>query len=66
MERLVKRGEEIARRAERQKIESVARLLQEMLGNAAVDGSRAAVSGRGLVRRWLADSRLRFIGSELK
>lgn len=66
MERLVRRGEEIARQAQQQKVGEVAQRLKELLGDASVEGSRIAVSGRGLVRRWLADSRLRFLGSGLQ
>lgn len=66
MERLVRRGQEIARRSEQEKTGHVAGHLKELLGNASVEGSRIAVSGRGLVRRWLADSRLRFLGSGLR
>ena len=66
MGRLLNRGEEIARRMEGEKAKEVAAHLKELLGNASVEGSRIAVSGRGLVRRWLADSRLRFIGNEIK
>ena len=66
MKGLMRRGEEIARDAEQAKVAQVAARLAEMLGNASVEGSRVAVSGRGLVRRWLADSRLRFLGSELR
>lgn len=64
MERLISRGEEIARHAQRAKVDAVAQRLKDLLGSASVEGSRIAVSGRGLVRRWLADSRLRFLGSD--
>ena len=66
MERMVGRGEEIARRAQQVMILQLAARLEEFFGEASVEGSRVAVSGRGLVRRWLSDSRLRFIGSELR
>jgi hypothetical protein len=66
MERLVRRGEEIARRKQHERVLQVADRVKEILGNASVEGSRIAVSGRGLVRRWLADSRLRFLASDLR
>lgn len=68
MGRLIKRGEEISRRAQQQKIGQVVARLQELLGARAVEleGTNVTVSGQDLVRKWLADSRLRFMGSELK
>ena len=68
MDRIFKRGEEIARRAQREKARQAAGRLSEVLGDVTVesDGSRITASGRDLVRRWLADSRLRFLGSELR
>ena len=66
MERLVKRGEEIARTVERSKVREVADRLAGLLGRTEVDGSRVIVSRRGLMRRWLADSRLRFLASDLR
>jgi hypothetical protein len=64
MERLMRRGDEIAREARERKVREIADRLKDLLGDASVDGSRIAVSGRGLVRKWLADSRLRFLGSD--
>ena len=66
MERLMRRGDEIAREARERKVREIADRLKDLLGDASVDGSRIAVSGRGLVRKWLADSRLRFLGSDLR
>ena len=68
MARIFKRGEEIARRAQREKARQAAGRVAEVLGDVPVesDGTRVTATGRDLFRRWLADSRLRFLGSELR
>jgi hypothetical protein len=68
MERLLRRGDEIAREAQRRGIARVAERLRERFGAGAVqvDGARVLVSGQGLVRRWLIDPGLRFLAGALK
>lgn len=68
MERLLKRGDEVAREAQRRGVARVAERLRVRFGASAVqtDEARVLVSGRGLVRRWLIDPGLRFLAGGLK
>lgn len=68
MERLLKRGDDIAREAQRRGIERVADRLRQRFGAGSVqtDEARVLVSGRGLIRRWLIDPSLRFLAGALK
>lgn len=61
---LRKRGEAIAGARQRQKLQAVAEKLRAMFGAGAVqvEETRVFVSGRGLVRRWLLEPGLRFLG----
>ena len=63
MKALLERGEALARSAQRASVQRVARELRAKFGAAAVqvNETRVAVSGRGLVRRWLVDPGLRFL-----
>jgi len=65
MNELLKRGEAIASARRRQMVQAVAEKLRAMFGAGAVEveDTRVLLSGRGLVRRWLIDSGLRFLGS---
>lgn len=64
MEKLVQRGEEIAREAQARELGRVAEQLRTLFGGASVDVEDAQViaSGKGMMRRWLSDPRLRFLG----
>lgn len=68
MERLLKRGDEIARAAQRRGVAQVAERLRARFGLGAVqaDKTSVVVSGQRLVRRWLTDSGLRFLAGMLK
>ena len=68
MERLLQRGEELAREAQRRGLQRVAQKLKESLRGAAIEIGEAQVlvSGRGIVKRWLINPALRFFSGELK
>ena len=68
MERLLQRGEELAREAQRRGLQRVAQKLKELLRGAAIEIGEAQVlvSGRGIVKRWLINPALRFFSGELK
>ena len=68
MEKLLARGEAIARDAQQRKIAGVAQQLRSMLGGAAVqvEGAEVLVRGRGIMKRWLTDPSFRFLTSSLK
>jgi len=65
---LLRRGEQLANERLHAKVEDVAAQLRSILGRAAVsiDDTRVVISGRGVVKRWLTDPALRFIGWGLK
>jgi hypothetical protein len=64
MERLIARGEAIARAGQQRQIAAAASQLRGLFGAAAVDveDSRIVVRGRRLIARWLIDPVLRFFG----
>jgi hypothetical protein len=68
MKDLLKRGDAVARVRQRRKVDSVAQHLRAMFGSAAVEveEARVLVRGRGLIKRWLLDPKLRFLGGDLK
>jgi len=68
MNKLLERGEEIARDAQRRSAERVAARLRAELGAGSVQVEAASViaSGRGIMKRWLLDPSLRFLGGGLK
>ena len=68
MNGLMKRAETLARRAARRKAREAAAYLQGLLRGATVDveDMRVVVTGRSLLKRWLGDARLRFIGGHLQ
>jgi hypothetical protein len=68
MERLMGRGDELARKAQRQAVQHVAQQLRTIFGSAAVDvqEARVLVRGKGMIKRWLIDPSLRFLGGGLK
>ena len=65
MKALERRAEQVAAARQRAAIERIAEAMKP-LGRLDVEQNRVRVSGRGLVRRWLADSSLRFIADLLK
>ena len=62
MRQLQRRGEDIAREEARRALRGVADALSAIIGEAAVtiEGTAVVARGKGLKRRWLDDSRLRF------
>lgn len=68
MEKLLKRGEEIARVAQRRQVQRVARRLRALFGEASVDAleTQVLVRRRGIFKRWLYDPSVRFLGGEVK
>lgn len=68
METVLKRGEQRARVEQRRLADRVAdRWRMQAAGlRVTVDGGDVAIGGRGLVRRWLADPGLRFIGGSAR
>jgi hypothetical protein len=65
---MLRRGEEIARAAQRRRVQQVAVYLRNVLGSASieVEEARVLVRGRGIVKRWLIDPSLRFLSGGLK
>jgi hypothetical protein len=63
MRNLARRGEELARVARERRLGEVARRLASMFGSGAVEAeeARVLVRGKGMVKRWLIDPRLRFL-----
>jgi fructose-1,6-bisphosphatase/inositol monophosphatase family enzyme len=68
MENLVRRGEDLARAAQQQKLREIAQQLRAVFGSGAIVTEEAAVlvRGRGLVKRWLVDPSLRFLSKGLQ
>jgi hypothetical protein len=68
MERLLKRGDAIAREAQRRGVAQLAEHLRARFGAGAVrtDEADVVVRWRGLVRRWLTEPGLRFLAGILK
>ena len=68
MERLMRRGEQLAREAQSRQAGRVARALRMLFGSGAVtvEEAQVLVSGRGIIKRWLLDLSLRFLGGGLK
>ena len=68
MERLMARGEELAREAEQQQVQLVAQRLRTLFGAAAVEveGNQVLIGGRGAIKRWLTDPGVRFLAGALK
>jgi len=68
MNKLLERGEQIARDAQQRTAQHVGQQLRAELGTGSVQigAANVIVSGRGMVKRWLADPSLRFLGGGLK
>jgi hypothetical protein len=68
MEKLAAGGEQLARSAQEQRVQEVAQQLRTIFGSAAVEvqEARVLVRGRGMIKRWLIDPSLRFLGGGLK
>lgn len=65
---LLQRGERLAREYQRQTVQSVAEQLRGMFGDAAVEveEQRVLVRGREIMKRWLTEPSLRFLGGALR
>ena len=63
MRNLMARGEELARDGQQRQLRDVAEQLKEMFGSAAVEveEARVLVRGKGMIKRWLIDPKLRFL-----
>ena len=68
MEKLTALGGDLARKARRQQVERVAGELRDLFGSAAIQIEDAVVQvrGKGIIKRWLIDPGLRFVGGGLK
>ena len=68
MSELIKRGEMLARESQRRRVRELAERLRGAFGRAAVEveEARVLVRGRGMVKRWLIDPSLRFLGGGLR
>lgn len=68
MERLERKGRELAIERQREIVRGVAAKLGALLGDGAVEAQEALVlvRGRGMIKRWLIDPDLRFLGGGLK
>ena len=66
MSALLKRGEELARAAQVQRVRQVAGRLKELVRGISIETeeARVIVSGRGLLKRWLIDPQLRFLAGD--
>ena len=66
MRALLKRGEELARTAQADRIERIAGRLREIVRGGSIETgeARVIVSGRGLLKRWLIDPQLRFLAGD--
>ena len=64
MEKLIARGEALARDGEHRAVQSIAAQLRHLFGTSAiaVDETRVLVTGRGIVARWFIEPRFRFLG----
>jgi hypothetical protein len=63
MGKVMRRGAELAEAARRRRVQAVVASLKEMLRGVTVEAeeARVLVTGRGLLKRWLIDPRLRFL-----
>lgn len=68
MIKLARRGEALAREAQRRKLRQLAEELRAILGSASVEveETRVLVRGKGMIKRWLIDPSLRFLSGGLK
>ena len=68
MERLMSRGERLALEAQRRQVRRLADRLGGMVAGAAIDAreTEVLVRGRGIIKRWLIDPRLRFLSGGAK
>jgi hypothetical protein len=64
MSELFRRGETLALKGQQAKVRAVAQRLRARFGGAAVDveDDRILVSGSGILKCWLVDPGLRFLG----
>jgi hypothetical protein len=63
MEKLMARAEQIAQQAQQRRIQQIAQELRAIFGSTSIDVQEAQVlvGGKGLIKRWLFDPRLRFL-----
>ena len=65
---LTKRAEALARQRQAAKLRDIAKRLRTLVGEGAVEveEARVLVRGRGIIKRWLIDPSLRFLGRDVK
>ena len=65
---MLKRAEVIAQDKQKRTVDAVAQRLRDLLKSASVEvqGSRVVVRGKGLLKRWLIDPDLRFLGGSFR
>ena len=68
MEALIRRGAILVAPAARRKAQEIAACVIEKLGEGSAQaiGEKVAVSGKGLMKRWLSEPDLRFLSRILK
>jgi hypothetical protein len=62
------RGEQLASEAQARAVERLGKHLTTLFGSGAVDleDMRVLVRGRGLIKRWLIDPSIRFLGGGVR
>lgn len=68
MDRLMSRGEWLAREARRQQLQRIANGLRDLFasGTVEVEETRLLLRGRGMIKRWLIDPNLRFLSRGIR
>ena len=67
MEKLLRRGEQLAAEGQQKRLLKVAQQLRHVFGGAVhFEQARVVVSGRGVMKRWLLDPSLRFLTGGLE
>jgi hypothetical protein len=68
MSELLQRGQKLARDRQQKKLQAIAQQMRALFGASAVEveEARVLVTGRGLIKRWLIDPKLRFLDGGLQ